>query len=377
MRRQALWQLAGRTILCFAFAFELPAQRVRTHPSQAALQIRVDGVVSRAGRSELRVSPLTRMANRLRTAKLVRKVGTEDGDPEEVIGAINGAVLDDLGRLLVLDRSFHAVRVFQDNRPPMTIGRRGSGPLDLRNALAIWPLGSGGFAVADGVLGVKQVDAGKSAAVLRRTTHPGTDITGACQTPTGFAVYKTPVPGGRLVQVFDSLGNAGVSFGEPYQAESALVLAILSEGVVGCHPSGGFVYALSGQPFLFGHDPTGKRKWTLRIQDFAVGVQEEKVDSKGRRSIGLSADVKEFSLITNIVGYGADHALVQVVYHNQRSLLGRKDFHRLDTYLVDGKNGHAIFVGSDLPRVSQITGEHVVFVANDPFPQVTVRAFVQ
>lgn len=354
------------------FGHGLGAQQIRRHPAAESMRQPVDHSVSRTVPVGGSSQELAELARRFRAARLVRTVGVEDGSETESLGSVSGAVLDSRNRLFVLDRSFTAVRAFQEGVDPTIIGRRGSGPLDLRYGVSIWPEGDGRFGVADVVLGVKVIDASSVSPRLVRVVSVGTGITGACRSPAAFVVYRSAGDANRLIQRFDTLGRPLDQFGAPYAADSPLVSAIMSEGVVGCGADGSVVYAMSGMPFVYGHRADGRRAWTLRISDFEVGEQQESIDAKGRRSIGLAPDVAQFSLIMNIVGVNARAALVQVVSHSPRSLRDRKDYERLDSYLVDLASGRAVFVSASLPMVSFVKGATLVAFTNEPFPQVRI-----
>lgn len=351
------------------FTDVVSAQSVRKHPVPGALQVAAEHWVSNRGGSG--VDPvLQRLAARIRGARVVRSLGSEDGDV--LFGSIVGVAVDDSGRLLVLDRSGPMVHVFPVRDPAFTVGRRGSGPMDLRTAVALWPENSGAFAVADGVLGVKYIHAPSPAARLQRIVDPGTGITGACKARSGLAVYRPRAGDAKLVQLFDTLGNPGPTFGEPYRAGSPLIAHIMNEGVVGCLANGTTVHAIAGLPFVHGYDARGRRLWTLRIADFAVGVQDETTDKQGRHSIGLSDETRDFSLTTNVVALTPTVAVVQTIYHTTRSLRARKAYERLDTYLVDGHSGRAVFVGATLPVISYARGDHLACFLNDPYPRAMV-----
>jgi hypothetical protein len=355
-----------------AVGLDLGAQQIRRHPSVESLRQHVDHSVSRTAPGSDGTLELAGLAKRLRAARLVRTVGVEEGSETETLGSISGAVLDSRNRLFVLDRSFTAVRAFQEGVSPSVIGRRGSGPLDLRYGVSIWPEGDGRFGVADGMLGVKVIDASSPAPRLVRVVSVGTDITGACRTPSAFVVYRSAGDAKHLIQRFDTLGRPLDQFGARYVADSRMVSAIMSEGVVGCGADGSVVYAMSGMPFVHGYRPDGRRAWTLRLSDFEVGDQQESVDARGRRSIGMAPDVRRFSLIRNIVGMNARVALVQVESHSPQSMRARKDYERLESYLVDIASGHAIFASDVLPMVSYVKGSTMVTFTNDPFPQIRV-----
>jgi hypothetical protein len=355
-----------------AIGSRLEAQAVRLHPTDSVLTQLAERSAARTSSPDA-ASRLRPLVQQLRSARVVSTFGREDGEAEDVFGHIAAAALLSSGRLLVLDRSFHAVRVHTPGKGWSMVGRQGSGPLDLRSAMTLWPERENEFAVADGVLGIKYVDVSENAARLNRVVKPGADITGACRRPHGgLAVFRTPGSDNRVVQLFDSSGKAGVAFGSGYPSESAMIRGIMSQGVVGCLSNGRFAFAISGLPFVHIHDSMGRRLWTVRLRDFEVGYQQETIDRSGRRSIGLAEKAQRFSLTLNIVEAADGVALVQVFTHSSNSLRQRRDFEVADTYLVDTNKGDVAYVGSTLPTVSQVTGRSLVTISNDPFPKVAI-----
>lgn len=344
---------------------------VTVHPTAESLALPVDIVVPRQ-LSTPKSAALRELADRLRSLRTVRQVGVEDGAESEVIGTVEAATLDGKGRLLVLDRAFQNVRLYESSTGSATlIGRKGNGPLDLRSAFSIWPVGSSSFAVADGVLGVKIVSAPARDSVRLERLLPSVGISGGCGAGGSIAVIRTPSTEVPPVQVFDETGRPLRSLGTPYRTTSSLARLILSEGVVGCLGDGRVAYALSHLPFVHLHSADGSRRWTARFSGFSQGYQEEKLYGK-RRGIGLREDTKEFSLVTRIIGAGSRLYIVQVAHQNLASLRLRKDFARLDTYAFDADSGEGVFVSSTINPIGAVRGDSVVTFSNDPFPQAFV-----
>jgi hypothetical protein len=346
---------------------------VATHPTAGNLAVEARAV-GRIAAGSKRSRSLQRFLDRFGELRTVRQVGVEDGEENEVIGAIEAAAVDGRGRVLVLDRAFQNVRVFDGERGQVTvIGRRGSGPLDLRAAYSIWPVGRSGFAVADGVLGVKYILAPTRDSVrLQRTVPIRADITAGCGIGQTVAVYRTPSEDTPVVAILGESGSLLRAFGSPYKTDVPLVRSIMSEGVMGCSADGRIAYALNFLPFVHVYQANGMKLWSFRIGDFRQGFQDERQRSDGRRSIGLSDNTKDFSSIARITAAGDGLFLVQVAYHTVASRRLRNEFARLDTYIIDSSSGDAEFLTSKMPLVAQVSGSTIVTFSNDPFPRVTL-----
>lgn len=367
--------LLSTLIISVVFSKSSQAQTatLAMHPSAENLEVdaRTVGRVRSGGK---RSRNLQHFLDRFGALRTIRQVGIEDGAENEIIGAVESAAIDGLGRVLVLDRAFQSVRVFDTERGQVTvIGRKGSGPLDLRAAFSIWPVGRNGFAVADGILGVKYIAAPTRDSVrLERIMTVRADITAGCGFGQAAAVYRTPSEDTPVVAILGESGSLLRAFGSPYKTNVPLVRGIMSEGVLGCSANGHIAYALNFLPFVHVYRADGVKLWSFRLGDFRQGFQEERQRSDGRRSIGLSEKTKDFSSIARVTGAGDGLFLVQVAYHTVASRRLRNEFARLDTYVIDSSSGDAEFLSSKLPLVAQVSGNTLVTFSNDPFPRVTL-----
>lgn len=359
--------------MVFGKASHAQSTTLAMHPT--ADNLAVDArAVSRVRAGAKRSGTLQRFLARFSGLRTVRQLGVEDGDESEVIGAVESAALDGRGRVLVLDRAFQNVRVFDGERAQaMVIGRKGSGPLDLRAAFSIWPVGRSGFAVADGVLGVKYISApARDSVRLERIVPVRADITAGCGIGQAAAVYRTPSEDVPVVAILGESGTVLRAFGSPYKSDVPLVRTIMSEGVMGCSADGRIAYALNFLPFVHIYQESGAKLWSFRFSDFRQGFQEERQRSDGRRSIGLAENTKEFSSIARVTGAGDGLFLVQVAHHSVASRRLRNEFARLDTYVIDANSGEAELLSEKLPLVAQVSGRTIVTFSNDPFPRVTL-----
>jgi hypothetical protein len=315
---------------------------------------------------------LTAAAQRIRSAVIERKVGTEDGDAVEVLGNVAAAVEDSEGRVIVLDRSFQNLRIIDRNpAKSFVLGRKGSGPLDFRSPMSMWLTKDGTVSVADAVVGVKRiaVETLQSARLISTLKVSG-DITSACQSESGVATFRVSRTETPLVEVRAANGQLRAAFGQPYEASSSLTRVIMSEGTIGCSNDQSYLLSLSSMPFIHGYDSRGKKLWTSRLQEFAIGMQEETADKSGRHSIGLLAGTKSFSNVLALIPFEESLMIVQVAQHTDKSLRARRDFESLDTYVVDARDGQGLHVSSKLPRITSARRGGFVATVNDPYPQV-------
>ncbi len=348
------------------------------HPTKENLEVAVTHVISQS-RSATLPEVLLQAAERVKSVRVERVFGTEDGDAIEVMGTVAAAVEDKAGRVIVLDRSFQNLRVLdRDVRKSFAVGRKGSGPMEFRAPMYLWVANDGTVSVADAVLGVKsfRLDSLQSARLIRTFKVVG-DITSACISGNDVATFRVSRSTDPLVEIRTPVGKVRTSFGEPYSATSSLARAIMSEGAIGCVEDRSFVTALSGIPLVHGFDANGKRRWVSRIEPFEIGIQEETVDEGGRHSIGLQNGTRKYSYVISLVPHQDHFVLVQVAHHTDRSLRARKDFESLDTYLLDAKTGHGVWVGNSLPKISSTRPSGFVGVSNDPFPRVLLYKYTR
>ncbi len=365
-----LAQFAGIIALLIAPFSIVYAQLL--HPTRENIDIPASQVISR-GIGFGATDRLARAATRISAARLEGKVGTEDGNGADVVGAISAAAEDARGRIIALDRAFQSVRIIdRDPAKSFVIGRRGSGPLEFRAPMSMWLSGDGTLSVADAVLGVKRIAIGSpKTARLVGTTRVSGDITGACATGADVAAYRVSRADAPLVEVQSQDGKIRTSFGQPYKTTTPLARVIMSEGIIGCVRNGTYALAMSSLPFVHGYDGRGARTWVSRIQDFTVGIQEETVEG-GRHSIGLRSETKAFSTVFSLIPFEESFMILQVAHHTMKSLLDRREFEKLDTYLLDTGNGRGVFVSGSLPRITSSRRTGFLAITNEPFPQVLV-----
>lgn len=370
------YQSKIRTLIAATFLAVSPrylaAQRYELHPTQDQLRRPSDHVIEiGAGRLAL-PTVLQPFVERMRSLQVAQALGSEDEADQVVFGAIAAVSVDHRGRLLVLDRAMHNLRVSDVGRMRWrTIGQQGSGPLDFRAVMAMAPLSGDSIMVGDGVLGLKVIRTAEPARLLRRIPV-ATDLTSACVAGTSYVVLRTSGSDGKLLTAYDERGAVKRHFGFAYPSRDPLVRTIMSEGVVGCMADGSVVAALSGLPFIEGYDAMGKKRWTARLSAFDVPYQELRTEKSGLQSIGLTKNIKMFSYVSRIVPVGRSAVLVQVVQHTRTSLRARKDFDHLDTYVVDVKTGNGAYVNSTLPPIGHVSPAEVIGFSNDPFPRALV-----
>lgn len=341
------------------------------HPTKENLELAVTNVIRQSTGGA--TSPaLRQVADRVKSARVEREFGKEEGDAIEVMGTVSAAVEDGRGRVIVLDRSFQNLRILdRDATKSFAFGRKGSGPTDFRTPMSLWVSKDGTVSVADAVLGVKsfRLDTPQSARLTSTFKVVG-DITGACLSGDEVATYRISRSEVPLVEVRTAEGKVRAAFGDPYKSTSSLSRAIMSEGTIACVGNRSFVTALSGIPFIHGYDSQGRRQWVSRIDRFAIGIQEETVNEAGRSSIGLQSGTRAFSYVISLVPYEDHYVFVQIANHTDRSLRARKEFELLDTYLLDAKTGEGVWIGSVLPKITSARANGFVAVSNEPFPRV-------
>lgn len=358
----------------------LSAQGRLIHPTPEYLRsLRTTSEVGR-GRLVSGDATLDGLAQRLRLASRLDSIGSLDGDESTVMGRITDATVSRDGRVFVLDAENQTIRVFaRDGTALAPIGRRGSGPSDLRSPVAIWVTGDTTLTVVDAALGIKRFmlrDARQDPAIL---TLPFS-FTHACQSgPAIFAlssgfVQTSSTRDAEIEPIIRQLRNDGTivrAFGSSYPSPWALVRRNMSEGVLACGANGRVTGALSKIPVVRGFDSSGAERWSTRISDFTVGQTVEKFTSRGERSIGLDETRPDNSFIRCIVSVGPRFALVQVGHITAASIRSGELWASLDSYLIDVEDGRAVFVSATLPLAGAMTEDAFVGFENEPYPRVT------
>ncbi len=366
-------------------AAALKAQGTVVHPTPENLEM--GGPVRTVARATTASTDpaLNAYAQALRRARRTDSIGTLDGDERLAFGTIWDVAVDSGGRLVVLDHANLEVRVFDRAGVPRTrFGRRGGGPLEFRNPVALWMPAPEHVMVVDASFGGRAFVVPETGAVRLARSHTlMTGATSACGSSESIALYapvfSQAVQRGMENHVVHRFGADGVrrqSVGSAYRSTVPLVRSDMSEGVVACTADGGTVHALSKLPFVHGIDAAGNSRWTLRLADFTIPRVTEEIDEAGRRSIGLDRDHLDFSFVRRLTALTSDLLLVQVTNSTATTLRQRREWGTLDSYLVRAGSGEAVYVGQHLPLIAAVRGNELIGFQNDPFPRVLKMTLV-
>ncbi|MBL8997799.1 MAG: hypothetical protein JNL44_10835 [Gemmatimonadetes bacterium] len=358
------------------------AQARVVHPTDEYLSsIRATSVISK-DIAAAKGSSADAMAARLRRARRIDSIGTLDGPLETVFGTIADVAVAPSGAIYILDIANQLVRGFSPTGVPVIqLGRLGSGPPDLRTPLSIWTEGDSTVVVADGVLGIKYFSAKPRSSTPTRVLRLGAPPIAACATGDHVVSVGTsgePIGGSVKVGV-EPLGSVTARsgelvrrFGESYPSENAMVRRSMSESVVACTPEGTIVTSLSKLPFVTGYRADGSPSWVARLKDFVVGRHVEEANSRGQRSIGIDDRDPRNSFVRRITPVGGSMVVVQVGLMTPESIRDRSIWSRIDSYVVDVRDGQGAFVSSTLPLLAAMRGERLVAFENDPYPRVVL-----
>ncbi len=354
------------------------AQTAGTHPDALNLQSKGPTIAILRSTASSGVAELDAFAARLRRMVRVDSIGTYDGPQATVLGRIRDVDVDSSGRIFMLDNAFQMVRVFERNGDPaFNFGSEGSGPLDFRSPWSGWVENDSTFAVVDAVLGTKYITSTDRARVSLQRVVPSTAaVTGGCGANGLLYTYMTTaLPVGNaypVIRVSDRAGRTIRSFGSAYDAESGLVRGVMSEGTVACMPDGASIHALSKLPFVRYFNRNGQASWTARFNAFVIGHETYEPDGNGRWAIGIDPERADHSYVRRITPVGNRFALVQVSSSTLESMIDRREWMKLDTYVLDVASGKGQFVSDRFPVLSAITGTRAYGFQNDPYPRILV-----
>jgi hypothetical protein len=137
-------------------------------------------------------------------------------------------------------------------------------------------------------------------------------------------------------------------------------------------PDGSSIHALSKLPFVRSFDSTGQATWTARFTAFVIGHETYGPDENGRWAIGIDPKRVDHSYTRRITPLGNRFVLVQVSTSNLKSMVDRREWMKLDTYVLDAASGKGRFVSDRLPVLTAVTGTRAYGFQNDPFPRVII-----
>ncbi|MFQ5742675.1 MAG: 6-bladed beta-propeller [Acidobacteriota bacterium] len=324
-----------------------------------------------------------RVFGQLSNARLLARIGVQEGPAHEMFGEIRSVVLDDEGHIYVLDSAFEEIRVFStDGRFIQSVGGPGQGPGEFVKPMAL------------------AVDRGRNLLYvgdLSRRLHlfslTGKDDRRSIEYDRSIRLEMTPEDicltedelvlhgmrlanperagdpanvGARILHVANLSGEVRASFGSVYESPNSIVNYQVYEGWVACDSNRKLVF-LAPKSLLAeirAYELDGRSRWITAIRDFIpIHLEDLPNGSRMRLPAGGWNRIGALTPVTD------DYLLVQesLVVSNQGQRVVK-----IHSFLVSMANGAAVYVGETLPRILAANKAHYATVRDEPYPELTV-----
>jgi hypothetical protein len=304
-----------------------------------------------------------------------------------VLGGIIDGAIDPDGNVLLLDRAYSLVRVFDSSlRPIRTIGGSGNGPGEFARPASIRGVVSGEFSVVDpGGRRIERIRwGGAGEPVSERIVIPIASVADGCLL--GDRIFALGVrladdPAGALdsptaIHEIDGNGRVVRSFSTPYALmDDADVAFVVAEGQLHCGDEGpGRIwvgYSLLGEVHAL--TPEGELLWITRIDDFAYMKHTHRRDASGA-FISMGVEPEDRRLVETIAlsRASADVLAVQVTTTRRPDPNSRESESTVRTYLLRAADGQVVGSFAGGARILGGSNGEAILYDSEPYPRFVV-----
>jgi len=308
-----------------------------------------------------------------------RAVGELDSGGPGDLGDLADAAVTSAGEVIILDRSFGTLRVFDRTGTLLQTARGfGGGPGEFQDPLAVSLTEGDTILVADLMALIHRfvrLEGGWE--FLDRIRIEGVTPKDVCKTDGKiFALGSRYTSGpqseewsfsfeGSIHQITRD-GSVAQSFSVPYRSENSLVVERLADGVLACDPAGGRLwvgYGALGEVHAFTAD--GGLRWIARVGDFEHSLL---VDDQG----GIVPDSRpgRLDILNSLFLASPDALLLNIdTWRFGDAGMARDSLSRF--VALDPETGERIAEGMSARLLGGSDGT-VVAAKNDPFPQFVI-----
>ncbi len=310
--------------------------------------------------AQQRVSPLEfRVTERWR-------VGTEDGDPNTVFGAVDDIAVSPTA-VYVADTRLQVVRVLSRKGAPLAaIGRPGRGPGEFVYPKAVEISATGDILVLDQlerrIARFQRLD---TTFVLKDERRIDFDAFDMCRGASSLIVLGYSQ--GKVLHVLDHESRRPRhSYGAPWGPEHPLLTPSLARGKIACAPDAGLVAVASslwGEVRVYSED--GALLWAALPPSF----EREIIDIGPRTVQHRFPESGKYNSIASVLFANSRVVVVQIrTVWRKRS--DRDEDEPLQTVLFEAKTGRVLAFRSGVPRLVALAGTSALGSTDSPYPQV-------
>ena len=329
-----------------------------------------------------RTITLEEWTERIGGAQEVTRVGRlDDPDPAYILGEISDLTMDPAGNLLVLDRMYHELKVFDSAGSHLeTIGREGRGPEEFLQPRALVWNSADELMILDGPLRAASYHWNGDGSYRFERTLPTTMVVRSACHVDGAVLLHGTYPGGQYrVYRLNAVPDGGVDlekgFAPILEDEHPLLQRRRSEGFMDCAGDEAGVVLLTGDyfPDVRAFESDGTLRWNREVPDFTP-MKFTRVGSGARIGLRQSIDPEAggFNRIVSAVVLDPETFLVQVSWETAESSALELPWAQLRTYLFSATTGESLYAGDEIPLVLEALSNGYLAVEPSPFARALV-----
>lgn len=294
------------------------------------------------------------------------RVGTEDGDPRTVFGAVDD-IATSPNAVYVADTRLQVVRVLSRTGRPMTeIGRPGRGPGEFVYPKAVETSATGDILVLDQlerrIARFRRTDATFALQDERRIDFDAFDM---CRAAIGLIVLGFSE--GKVLHVLDHESRRRrQAFGAPWGPEHPLLTPSLARGKVACEPGSRLIAVASS---LWGEVRVYSEEGALLWAALPPGFEREIIEIGERTVQHRFPESGKYNSIASVL-FVSPHVIVVQVRTVRRKPSDRDEDEPLQTVLMEARTGRVLASRPGLPRLVALTGSVAFGATDSPYPQV-------
>ena len=375
MRKFRLWPAVSTSVvllLLCASGCSGPSVRGSAHPIEDSL---VGGGVDRIPimleRPHEISSHILRFRSWLAAMVPVRRFGSAQGTPGEMIGLIIDAHLGTAGSTYLLDGRFNTVYAYDSSGAHVaSLSGPGRGPGELLYPRSIVLAGAQSLLISDEARLIRQFDHDDGNWRFSRSLPIGFVPFDMCATNQRLYVHGFSETDHQIIHSFDFDGNEIASFSVPYRSPNPIVRQALTEGAILCAGDGSAVYvAFVRMPEIHAYSPSGELLWISEIEGYEQMVIIE--TETGGTQMGMIG-IDQMHMLRSFAQGPAGVLVVQLARYTTADYAATKSYSLVDTYLVDGHTGAGTYIGHEIPVVADVARSLLLSVEDDPFPRATI-----
>jgi hypothetical protein len=367
--------LCTRVVCCAALLTAIYACSEKVSVVQHPILKRTSGtrILEASAGSSRQVPELAQLADRLRRARPVIRIGTLAGPPGTILGRPVDADETSSGDVLILDAMSGEVRQFSPQGTFIrTLLPKGRGPVEISNPISIDVVrsrsGEDLVYIASRVAVKAFTISGRDVTLTRNLQPPDIPLpSDACIASGVIHVRGGLRTDSGVVAAVRGGDRASRRFAKGYDQGGSLAREELSAGPLACLPDGGVVVAFTYLPRVSAYDSLGNERWTAEVPEFEGLLFEESL--QGKRSMSFASRMSKGGHLVQVVKLVPPGGVLLQVLQLDEAKPGAPRVQRVirtRTFLTSASDGTGFLLSDSLPSIIGVTARHLWTVEEGP-----------